>query len=92
MTPSEERAAAGERTLSEYDSKALIAAYGVPVASEALAQDVEAAARAAEQRGFPVVLKLCGEVITHKTERDLVRLGNAYQSRTEWHLKRPPAA
>jgi len=77
MAPSEERAAAGERTLSEHDSKALIAAYGVPVASEALAQDVEAAARAAEQIGFPVVLKLCGEAITHKTERDLVRLGLA---------------
>ena len=39
---------------------------------EALAAD---AAGAAEAIGFPVVLKLCGDAIAHKTERALVRLG-----------------
>lgn len=74
MPPPEDPVAAGARTLSEYDSKALIARYGVPVSREALAQDAGAAVREAVRIGFPVVLKLCGEAIAHKTERDLVRL------------------
>jgi acyl-CoA synthetase (NDP forming) len=65
------------RTLSEHESKRLLAGFGVPVAREALAPDPEAAARAAGEIGFPVVVKLCGDAIAHKTERDLVRLGLA---------------
>jgi len=61
--------------LSEHDSKALLAPYGVPFAREMLAADPAGAARAAAEIGFPVVLKLCGDAIAHKTERDLVRLG-----------------
>src|SRR5205807_4497753 len=67
----------GERNLSEHASKALLAGYGVPVAREALAADAEAAAQAAAEIGFPVVVKLCGDAIAHKTERSLVRLGIA---------------
>ncbi|TMB77547.1 MAG: CoA-binding protein [Chloroflexi bacterium] len=69
--------AAGERTLSEHASKALLAGYGVPVAREALAADAAAAALAAAEIGFPVALKLCGDAIAHKTERNLVCLGLA---------------
>ena len=65
------------RTLSEHESKRLLAGYGVPVARELLADDPEGAARAATELGFPVALKLCGEALAHKTERDLVRLGLA---------------
>ena len=65
------------RTLSEHASKALLAGYGVPLAREALADDADGAARAAAALGFPVVVKLCGDAIAHKTERDLVRLGCA---------------
>jgi len=65
------------RTLSEHASKELLARYGVPVSREALAQDAAGAAAAAERLGFPVVVKLCGDAIAHKTERDLVRLGLA---------------
>jgi len=64
-------------TLSEHASMALLARYGVPCAREALAADAPGAARAATEIGFPVVLKLCGPSISHKTERDLVRLGLA---------------
>jgi acetyltransferase len=64
-------------TLSEHASKALVARYGVPIAREALARDAEEAVRAAATLGFPVVVKLCGAGIAHKTERDLVRLGLA---------------
>ncbi len=64
-------------TLSEHAAKALLAAYGVPVTREALAEDPDGAARAAAALGFPVAVKLCGEAIAHKTERGLVRLGLA---------------
>ena len=37
-------------------------------------ETADAAARAAAEIGFPVVLKLCGDAIAHKTERGLVRL------------------
>jgi acetyltransferase len=65
------------RTLSEHASKRLLAGYGVAVAREALADTPAAAAAAARELGFPVVLKLCGDAIAHKTERSLVRLGLA---------------
>jgi acetyl-CoA synthetase (ADP-forming) len=65
------------RTLSEADSKALLAGHGVPFPPELLAGTVADAAEAASQVGLPVALKLCGENIAHKTERGLVRLGLA---------------
>jgi len=64
-------------TLSEADSKALLAGFGLPVLPERLATDPDGAARAAGELGFPVVAKLCGDHIAHKTERGLVRLGLA---------------
>lgn len=63
------------RTLSEADSKALLAAHGVPVPTERVVPTAADAAAAAEAIGFPVVAKLCGDTIAHKTERGLVRLG-----------------
>jgi acyl-CoA synthetase (NDP forming) len=64
-------------TLSEHASKDIIAEYGVRVPSERLAADAAAAIRAADEIGYPVVLKLSGDGIAHKTERGLVRLGVA---------------
>jgi acetyl-CoA synthetase (ADP-forming) len=61
-------------TLSELDSKRLLARYGVPVLDERTASDPDEAVAAADAIGYPVVLKLCGERIAHKTERGLVRL------------------
>jgi acetyl-CoA synthetase (ADP-forming) len=61
-------------TLSEAESKRRLAAHGVPVADERVVADADAAAAAAAELGFPVVAKLCGDAIAHKTERGLVRL------------------
>ncbi len=61
-------------TLSEHASKQLLAKYGIPVARERLADTPEEAARAAQELGFPAVVKLCGPAIAHKSERNLVRL------------------
>jgi len=64
-------------TLSEADSKALLAAHGVAVPAEAVVATPEDAADTAARIGFPVAVKLCGPAIAHKTERGLVRLGLA---------------
>lgn len=65
-------------TLSEADSKALLAEHGVPIARELLAADADAAvAAAADLGGGAVAVKLCGDNIAHKTERGLVRLNVA---------------
>ncbi|MFN8051268.1 MAG: acetate--CoA ligase family protein [Acidimicrobiales bacterium] len=62
------------RTLSEADSKELLAPYGVPFPAERVVSTPAEAAAAAEAMGFPAVAKLCGDAIAHKTERGLVRL------------------
>jgi acetyl-CoA synthetase (ADP-forming) len=61
-------------TLSERDSKAMLAEFGVPIAAERLVTDATAAGDAADELGYPVVAKLNGDSIAHKTERGLVRL------------------
>ncbi|MCC6225274.1 MAG: acetate--CoA ligase family protein [Microthrixaceae bacterium] len=61
-------------TLSEEDSKRLLAPFGIPLVAGEVAHSAVAASGAAARLGFPVVAKLCGERIAHKTERGLVRL------------------
>ena len=61
-------------TLSEAASKELLAPFGVPFAREIIATTIKDAVSAANEIGFPVVLKLGGDTIAHKTERGLVRL------------------
>jgi acetyl-CoA synthetase (ADP-forming) len=74
-------------TLSEVESKALLGGHGVPVLAERLVTTPEEAAAAADELGYPVVAKLCGEHVAHKTERGLVKLrlgdGAAVQRATE---------
>ncbi|HMC41391.1 MAG TPA: acetate--CoA ligase family protein, partial [Acidimicrobiales bacterium] len=71
---------AATSTLSEAESKRLLAAHGVPVVEERTAADPDTAARAAEELGYPAVAKLCGPAIAHKTERGLVRLNLSDES------------
>jgi acetyltransferase len=61
-------------TLSEVASKQLLAAYDVPFAAEHQVHTADEAVAAAESLGYPVVAKLGGDKIAHKTERGLVRL------------------
>jgi len=67
--------AAGRTTLSESESKQLIAAWGIPVTREVLASSAKAAVEAAERLGYPVALKVDSPDIPHKTEAGGVRLG-----------------
>ena len=64
-------------TLSEHASKELLTDFAIPFAREGKVADAKAAVSQATAIGYPVVLKLCGDTIAHKTERDLVRLGLA---------------
>jgi succinyl-CoA synthetase beta subunit len=62
-------------TLSEAASKELLATFGVPFPTERVVSTADAAVAAAAEIGSPVVVKLGGDGIAHKTERGLVRLG-----------------
>lgn len=64
-------------TLSEAASKDVLAEFGIPFARERRAAGAEQAAAASESLGFPVVVKLSGAGIAHKTERGLVEIGLA---------------
>jgi len=65
----------GRSTLSESESKRLLAVWGVESAREVLVGSADAAVEAAERIGFPVVLKVDSPDIPHKTEAGVVRLG-----------------
>ena len=60
--------------LNEHDTKSLLARFGVPFLPEHVCADADAAVRAAEALGWPVVLKILSADIPHKTEAGGVRL------------------
>ena len=66
--------AAGRTILTEFESKQVLSAYGIPVAQTIVSTDAEAAVKAADKIGYPVVLKLYSETITHKTDVGGVQL------------------
>ena len=64
----------GRTILTEYESKQVLAAYDIPTVETRLAQSADEAVKIAEEMGYPVVLKLNSETITHKTDVGGVRL------------------
>jgi acetyltransferase len=64
----------GARTLLEPTAKRLLALYGIPVTSEALAATEEDAVAAGEAIGYPVALKVVSHDIIHKSDVGGVRL------------------
>jgi len=58
----------GRSMLSEYESKTLLAAYGIPVVDTRRAETVEAALACAQQIGYPVALKILSPDISHKSD------------------------
>ena len=66
---------AGGGALSEADSKAVLAAYGIPITRDELCSSPAAAARALKDLGAPVVVKIASADIAHKSDLGLVRLG-----------------
>jgi acetyltransferase len=64
----------GQTALDEYDSKRVLAAYGIPVTAERLVHTVDEAVEAAGALGFPVAVKGCSAEVMHKTEKGLIHL------------------
>ncbi|HEY9624008.1 MAG TPA: bifunctional acetate--CoA ligase family protein/GNAT family N-acetyltransferase [Crinalium sp.] len=64
-----------DRTLlTEFESKQLLAAYGIPTVETRIASSEEEAVQQAEAIAYPVVLKLHSKTITHKTDVGGVQL------------------
>jgi acetyltransferase len=72
--------------LTEFESKQLLSAYGIPTVDTRIARSEEEAVKLAGQIGFPVVLKLYSETITHKTDVGGVQLNlrNAAAVQNAW--------
>ena len=66
--------AQGRMLLTEVESKRLLSLYGIPVTETKAAATEDEAACLASRLGFPVVLKLLSETVTHKTEVGGVKL------------------
>jgi acetyltransferase len=64
----------GRALLTEVESKQLLAAYGIPTVESRIARSETEAVTCAEDIGYPVVLKLFSETITHKTDVGGVQL------------------
>ena len=60
--------------LTEFESKDILAAYGIPVVAGCIAESADKAVECAENLGYPVVLKLYSQTITHKTDVGGVQL------------------
>jgi acetyltransferase len=64
----------GRTILTEFESKQLLTTYGIPTVETLVALTENDAVREAARLGFPVVLKLYSETITHKTDVGGVQL------------------
>ena len=64
----------GRTILTEYESKQLLGCYGIPTVDTRIAKSKEEAVKAADAIGYPVVLKIHSETITHKTDVGGVQL------------------
>eukprot|EP00727_Mastigamoeba_balamuthi_P007854 m51a1_g369 putative acetyl synthetase subunit alpha (891) ;mRNA; r:625893-629024 len=60
--------ATGRLVLTEAESKEVLRLAGIPVAETVPAHTIDAATAAATRMGFPVVVKLLSETITHKSD------------------------
>jgi len=64
----------GRTTLSEYESKKVLAFYDLPVTREELVSSPQNLLKAAGHIGYPLVIKGCSAEIAHKTEKGLIRV------------------
>ena len=92
--------AEGRKTLSEMESKALLAAFHIPIAQTVVARSIPEAMLLAQEIGLPVVMKVDSPQIFHKSDYGGVRLNltdmdavsNAYREISEEvNRKRPDA-
>jgi acetyltransferase len=70
--------------LTELESKQVLEAYHIPIVQTAIAITEEEAIALAEKIGYPVVLKLLSETITHKTDVGGVQLNLLSSEDVKW--------
>jgi len=70
----EEARSRGRTLLTEYESKQILILCGIPAVETRIARSEEEAEAAAAAIGFPVVVKLHSETITHKSDVGGVKL------------------
>ncbi len=75
---------AGRTILTELESKQLLAAYNIPIVHTGVAKTEENAVNWANSLGYPVVLKLFSETITHKTDVGGVQLNLTDEEAVRW--------
>lgn len=74
-----------DRTLlTEVEAKAVLKAYDIPIVPTEIASNVNDAIALAESMGYPVVLKLWSETITHKTDVGGVQLNLTDAEAVQW--------
>jgi acetyltransferase len=64
----------GRTILTEFESKQLLSVYGIPTVDTRIASTEDQAVKLADEIGYPIVLKLYSETITHKTDVGGVQL------------------
>jgi len=67
----------GRRILNQAESKAVLAAFRIPIVQSIPARSAQEAMLVAQELGFPVAMKIDSPDITHKTDIGGVRLGLA---------------
>jgi acetyltransferase len=90
----------GRKVLNEMESKALLAAFHIPIAQTVVARSASEAMVLAEEIGLPVVMKIDSPQITHKSDSGGVRLNlnnlasvrDAYQAINEEVRRNRPDA
>jgi acetyl-CoA synthetase (ADP-forming) len=65
----------GRTTLLEPEAKELCSQYGIPVPRSRLVKSLDEAVKAAQEIGFPVVVKIVSEDIPHKSDAGCVVVG-----------------
>ena len=64
----------GRKSLSEFESKQVLAVYNIPISREILVRESDEITKAIREIGYPLVMKACSSEIAHKTERGLIRV------------------
>jgi acetyltransferase len=77
-----------QKALNEYQSKQILAQYGIPVVKERIATSVEEGLVMAKEIGFPIALKVLSPDILHKTEAKAIKLGiSSEESFRKWYVE-----
>ncbi len=77
----------GQSILSESESKAILEQYGIQTARPILAKTADEAKKIADDMGYPVVLKIESEDISHKSDANCVLLNRRNKSEVEKGFK-----